>query len=194
MIARKCLHIALLPLPFLLLFATLTLFSSFFLYLLLIFLLLQIFFLFFFRDMPRSIEEGIISPADGKVMHAEDGRVSIFMSLLDMHVNLMPCDGKIVGMRHYPGRHAPAYGDVGKNERMEIDIESSAGRVRVIQIAGMVARRIVPYVEEGDVLKKGEKMGIIRFGSRVDVILPEKWRVVVKRGQKIKAGETIAVK
>ena len=142
--------------------------------------------------MPRSIGEGIVSPADGKVMHAGDGRVSIFMSLLDMHVNLMPCDGKIVGMRHYDGGHAPAYGDVAGNERMEIDIESSIGKIKVIQIAGMVARRIVPYVKEGDVLKKGEKMGIIRFGSRVDVLLPENCRIVISKKQRIKAGETIA--
>ena len=192
MIARRCIHIALLPLPFLIIFAILASIHSIFGYLSILFILLQIFFLFFFRDMPRHIEDGIISPADGRVMHAGDGRVAIFMSLLDMHVNLMPYDGRIVGMKHYSGKHAPAYGDVGENERMEIDVETDIGKVKILQIAGILARRIVPYIKEGDFLKKGEKIGIIRFGSRVEILLPEKCKLVVKKGQKIKAGRKIA--
>ncbi len=192
MIARKCVHVALSPLPFLAIFLVLASINSIFLYPLFLALLTQFFFLYFFRDMPRKIGDGIISPADGRIINAEDGRVAIFMSLLDMHVNFMPYDGKIVRMKHYDGGHAPAYGDAGKNERMEIDIESSVGKIKVIQIAGMVARRIVPYIKEGDVMKKGDKIGIIRFGSRVDVLLPENCKMVVKKGQKIKAGETLA--
>jgi len=193
MIAKGCLHIAILPMPFLIASLILIPLTSFFIYPLSLFLILQIFFLFFFRDMPRKVEDGIVSPADGKVIHAEKNRVAIFMSLFDMHVNLMPYDGRIAGMKHYPGRHAPAYGDVGKNERLEIEVETDMGKMKIIQIAGMVARRIVPYVREGEFIKKGEKIGIIRFGSRVDVILRDGCRVLVRKGEKIKAGERIAI-
>ena len=192
MIAKKCIHIALFPLPFLIL----SLFFIHFHHLAIIpfslLLLLQIFFLYFFRDVGRHIEDGIISPADGKVLYAGRHSVSIFMSIFDMHVNLMPYDGKIVSMKHIYGSHRPAYGDVEKNERMEIEIESDIGRIKLIQIAGVFARRIVPYIKEGDFVKKGEKIGIIRFGSRVEIILPESCHVVAGEGKKIKAGEKIA--
>ena len=192
MIAKKCIHIALFPLPFLILSLFLIHFHHLAIIPFSLLLLLQIFFLYFFRDVERHIEDGIISPADGKVLYAGRHSVSIFMSIFDMHVNLMPYDGKIVSMKHIQGSHKPAYGDVEKNERMEIEIESDIGRIKLIQIAGVFARRIVPYIKEGDFVKKGEKIGIIRFGSRVEIILPESCHVVAGEGKKIKAGEKIA--
>ena len=142
--------------------------------------------------MPRTVGEGVISPADGRVLYVEHNTLAIFMSLMDMHVNLMPYEGRIVKMKHYEGGHAPAYGNVGNNERLETEIESEIGKIKVVQIAGMIARRIVPYVREGDTLGKGDKIGIIRFGSRVELVLPRSCQIVVREGQKIKAGETIA--
>lgn len=192
MIAKKCIHIALFPLPFLILSLLFIHFHHLAIIPFSLLLLLQIFFLYFFRDVERHIEDGIISPADGKVLYAGRHSVSIFMSIFDMHVNLMPYDGKIVSMKHIYGSHRPAYGDVEKNERMEIEIESDIGRIKLIQIAGVFARRIVPYIKEGDFVKKGEKIGIIRFGSRVEIILPESCHVVAGEGKKIKAGEKIA--
>jgi len=192
MIAKKCIHIALFPLPFLILSLFLIHFHHLAIIPFFLLLLLQIFFLYFFRDVERHIEDGIISPADGKVLYAGRHSVSIFMSIFDMHVNLMPYDGKIVSMKHIQGIHKPAYGDVEKNERMEIEIDSNIGRIKLIQIAGVFARRVVPYIKEGDFVKKGEKIGIIRFGSRVEIILPESCHVVAGEGKKIKAGEKIA--
>ena len=192
MIAKKCIHIALFPLPFLILSLLFIHFHHLAIIPFFLLLLLQIFFLYFFRDVERHIEDGIISPADGKVLYAGRHSVSIFMSIFDMHVNLMPYDGKIVSMKHIYGSHRPAYGNVEKNERMEIEIESDIGRIKLIQIAGVFARRIVPYIKEGDFVKKGEKIGIIRFGSRVEIILPESCHVVAGEGKKIKAGEKIA--
>jgi len=187
MIAKNCIHILLIPFLLFLFF----LFYGF-IYLSIPFLLLFFFFLFFFRDVPRKIEEGIISPADGRVMEAGH-KISIFMSPFDMHVNLMPCTGKIISMRYHKGMHKPAYGNIEKNERMEIDIDSDIGKMKVVQIAGIFARRIVSYVKEGDVVKKGDKIGIVRFGSRVEVYLPDKVKITVKRGDKIKAGQTIGI-
>jgi len=192
MIAKKCLHIALLPLPFFLLF----LIFSFFYYVFIPFaffsFLFQLFFIFFFRDVKRNIGNGIISPADGKILYANGNKISIFMSLFDMHINLMPYDGKIKSMKYYKGMHKPAYGNVDKNERLEMEIESEIGEMKLVQIAGIFARRIVPYVREGDYVKKGYKIGIIRFGSRVELYLPKNCEIIVKREQKIKAGETVA--
>jgi len=192
MIAKKCIHIAFLPLPFLLLFIFLSFVYHIFIPFTVFFLFIQLFFLYFFRDIPRSIGSGIVSPADGKIIYAGGHKIAIFMSLFDMHVNLMPYDGKIVKICHYKGEHKPAYGDVSKNERMEMEIDSSIGRIKLFQIAGIFARRIVPYVKEGQFVKKGDKIGIIRFGSRVELYLPESCEIIVRNGQKIKAGQTVA--
>ncbi|HEC76755.1 MAG TPA: phosphatidylserine decarboxylase [Thermoplasmatales archaeon] len=192
MIAKKCISTALAPFPFLLTSIILSFFYQFFIFLTILILSIQIFFIYFFRDMSRNIEEGIISPADGRVFYAEKNKISIFMSLFDMHVNLMPYDGKVVSIRHYDGIHEPAYGNVSKNERQEIEIESDIGNIKIIQIAGIFARRILCYVREGDFLKKGEKIGVIKFGSRVEMHLPENCIFFVEKGEKIKAGETVA--
>lgn len=192
MIAKKCISTAFIPFPFFLAFLILSFFNQLFIFLTILIFLIQIFFIYFFRDVKREIGEGIISPADGRVFHAGKNRVSIFMSLFDMHVNLMPYDGRILSITHYEGVHKPAYKNVSRNERQEIEIESDIGRIKLVQIAGIFARRILSYVEKGDFLKKGDKIGIIKFGSRVELYLPENCKIVVEKGQKIKAGESIA--
>lgn len=192
MIAKECYHIVLIPFIFLVFFGILTFFESFFVIPLVISALLQVFFLFFFRDFPRYVYDGIVSPADGRVVLAEDNIVFIFMNLFDQHVNLMPYDGRIINIKHHLGHHAPAFGDTSSNERVVMEIECSFGNMRIEQVAGAVARRIVTYVREGDILRKGEKIGIIRFGSRVEVFLGKKCEITIAPGQKIRAGQTIA--
>lgn len=159
---------------------------------------------FFFRDPERMIGDDIVSPADGRILkisQVEDrdiGRcvsISIFMSLFDVHVNRIPVDGKILKVVREKGAHHPAYTDKSYgNEKNTLIIHTDIGKIKVIQIAGLIARRIVCYVKEGDNLKKGERIGIIRFGSRVDLLLPEnRVSVVVKEGEFVKAGaDTIA--
>jgi phosphatidylserine decarboxylase len=192
MIARGCYRIALSPLPFLIIFLILAIFNDNFIILAFIAAIIQSFFLYFFRDADRRIGDGIISPADGKVLYVKGNEIAIFMSIFDMHVNLAPYDGKIEKMIYKKGEHKPAYGDTSKNERMEIYMDTEIGEIVIAQIAGIFARRILPYVKEGQYIKKGEKIGIIKFGSRVELKLPKNCKIVVKKGRKIKAGETIA--
>ncbi|KAA0007235.1 MAG: phosphatidylserine decarboxylase [Thermoplasmata archaeon] len=192
MIARGCYGIALSPLPFLIIFLILAIFNDNFIILAFIAAIIQSFFLYFFRDADRRIGDGIISPADGKVLYVKGNEIAIFMSIFDMHVNLAPYDGKIEKMIYKKGEHKPAYGDTSKNERMEIYMDTEIGEIVIAQIAGIFARRILPYVKEGQYIKKGEKIGIIKFGSRVELKLPKNCKIVVKKGRKIKAGETIA--
>ncbi len=192
MIARGCYGIALSPLPFLIIFLILAIFNDNFIILAFIAAVIQSFFLYFFRDADRRIGDGIISPADGKVLYVKGNEIAIFMSIFDMHVNLAPYDGKIEKMIYKKGEHKPAYGDTSKNERMEIYMDTEIGEIVIAQIAGIFARRILPYVKEGQYIKKGEKIGIIKFGSRVELKLPKNCKIVVKKGRKIKAGETIA--
>jgi phosphatidylserine decarboxylase len=160
--------------------------------------MVSVFFVFFFRDPDRIIGEDFISPADGIIRDVQLDKtvcfISIFMNIHNVHVNRMPIDGKILDLVHFPGRHLRAYKkESDMNERMVIDIYSNKiGRMRVIQIAGLIARRIYPYINKGDSLKKGDKIGIIRFGSRVDVYIPSKVinKVTVKINSKVIAGVT----
>lgn len=159
-----------------------------------------VFFLIFFRDPERTIAEGIIAPADGKIRDIKQENnqylISIFMEVNNVHVNRMPLDGRIIKMTHFPGYHLRAWKKESEyNERVVITIETAIGHVTVLQIAGLIARRVYPYIKEGDVLKKGDRIGIIRLGSRVDVILPADTiqSIPVKIGDPIKAGQdTIA--
>ncbi len=194
MIAKGGYPTAFLPMPFLIIFAFFSVFFYHiaFLILLIISIILQSFFIYFFRDAKRKIGNGIISPADGRIIEANKNKISIFMSIFDMHVNLAPYNGKIIRMEYRKGLHKPAYGDVSKNERMEIYMETGIGKMKIAQIAGIFARRILSYVKEGQYVKKGEKIGIIKFGSRVEMQVPENYKIIVKKGEKIKAGETIA--
>jgi len=159
------------------------------------------FFITFFRDPIRNIGKGIVAPADGRIQHisqsidsniGECTIISIFMNLHNVHVNRMPLDGLIKDVVHIFGSHLPAFKkESERNERVIITIESDIGLVKLIQISGTLARRIVPYIKKGDRLKKGEKIGIIRFGSRVDIYLPSKKieYINVKLGDRIRAGE-----
>ncbi|MET1124061.1 MAG: phosphatidylserine decarboxylase [Archaeoglobaceae archaeon] len=148
---------------------------------------------FFFRDPEREIGEGIVSPADGKIIRLACRRIDIFMSPLDCHVNRSPVSGVVKSVSFFPGRKLPAFLIRGNECRNEITIESEFGEFRVTQVAGMFARRIVCYVKEGDKVEKGQRIGMIRFGSRVTLEVPEGVRFVVRRGQKVKAGQTVAV-
>jgi len=165
---------------------------------------------YFFRDPPRltPIREGIVvAPADGRVSRLTNAvpppelelgarpllRISIFMSVFDCHVNRSPVSGRIERMVYRAGKFLSADLDKASedNERNALVIAAGGVRIAVIQIAGLVARRIVPFVREGDAIAAGQRIGMIRFGSRVDVYLPEGARALVGEGQRAVAGETV---
>ncbi|WTZ28393.1 phosphatidylserine decarboxylase [Microbispora sp. NBC_01389] len=153
--------------------------------------------LWFFRDPERAPGEGrLISPADGVVQSIDpwpDGRtrVAIFMSPLNVHVNRAPADGTITSVEHVPGGFVPAFNkDSDKNERVVWHFETALGDIEMVQIAGAVARRIVPYLFAGAKVVQGERVGLIRFGSRVDLYLPEGIAPAVTVGTRTIAGVT----
>ena len=172
--------------------------------------LFLLFFLFFFRNPTRhdkSTSDELISPADGKVMEIREmskneflmeasTRISIFMSPLDVHVNRAPCDGMITNVQHRRGDFAMAFKkDIDKeNERNYILMEHGKENVLLVQIAGFLARRITSYVKEHDFVKKGDPIGIIAFGSRVDIYFPKDYDIMVLSGAKVKAGITALAK
>ena len=173
--------------------------------------LITFFILWFFRDPDRNtpiIEGKIISPADGKVCLIDSStppkelnygneemlRVCIFMNVFNVHVNRSPVKGKIKKIKYKEGSFFNASLDKAseKNERNSIIISTENGiEVIVVQIAGLIARRILSFVNDGDWLNLGERFGLIRFGSRVDVYLPKSYKSEVKLGDKTIAGETI---
>ena len=166
--------------------------------------------IYFFRDPDRvtPIEDGlIISPADGVIQMVGDAapppeldmgevpmrRVSIFMNVFDCHVNRIPIDGEIIKNSYRPGKFLNASLDKASedNERRSLVIRTEKGvKVVFVQIAGLVARRIVCWVDEGQSLRAGERYGMIRFGSRIDVYLPKGTRLTAIPGQRAVAGET----
>ncbi|RID92292.1 phosphatidylserine decarboxylase [Gemmobacter lutimaris] len=166
---------------------------------------------YFFRDPKRAVPQGeglMVSPADGMVSLIERAvpppelgmgdapmlRVSVFMSVFNCHVNRAPVAGRLVKMAYRPGKFLNASLDKASedNERNSLCLELADGRrIAVVQIAGLVARRIVPFVSEGQGLKTGERFGLIRFGSRVDTYLPEGVVPLVTLGQTCVAGETV---
>jgi phosphatidylserine decarboxylase len=150
--------------------------------------------LFFFRDPPRRIEEGVVSPADGEVDFVSGRKIEIFMSPLDCHVNRSPVDGIITKIVYQSGANFPAYKRRTNAERNEIYINNEDGEFKVTQIAGLFARRIVCYVKEGERVTRGQKIGMIRFGSRVILEVPVNFKFIKKMGERVKAGETIAVR
>lgn len=158
-----------------------------------------LFFLVFFRDPDREPSPGVASPADGKVVRIDQvqdpelgtvDRLSIFMSPLDVHVNRVPLDGTVVSVTHHAGGHIPAWDkDSERNERVATVLDTAIGRIKVIQIAGTLARRIVPYLEAGQSVMKGDRLGLIRLGSRCDLLVPPgsvAWRATL--GQQVHAG------
>ena len=161
----------------------------------------------FFRDPERTTptkDNIIIAPADGKIILIKDiyddkfingkaKQVSIFMSIFDVHVNRIPVSGKIAYLKYHQGEYLTAYDDKAseKNERMEIGIETKSGKVLFTQVAGFIARRIVCELKENQEVIIGNRFGMIKFGSRVDVIVPANWIVKVKKNDKVYAGESI---
>ena len=158
---------------------------------------LSLFFLVFFRDPERDISgKGIVSPADGVVSIVDeiDGnkRVAVFMNVHNVHVNRAPFQGKVLSIRHIDGGYLLAYRkDSDRNERVYTELETDIGRFTIVQIAGALVRRIVTYANEGDIVDKGQRIGMIRFGSRVDTIMPGSVKVIVREGDGVKAGETV---
>lgn len=168
---------------------------------------LVIFTLNFFRDPERTVPNKsniVVSPADGRILFVKDvldvkfinGKaklVSIFMSPLNVHVNRIPISGKVEYVKYIQGDYIAAFEDKAseRNERNEIGIISPAGKVFFTQIAGFVARRIVSDLKVGDSVNIGNRFGMIKFGSRVDIIVPEQWQVKVKKDDNVTAGETI---
>lgn len=148
----------------------------------------------FFRDPEREPAEGIVSPADGVVKEAirKGGRckVSIFMNVHNVHVNRAPEGGSVLSVTHIPGGFIPAFKkESERNERVVTRLRTPHGTMVITQIAGTVARRIVPYIAPGDRLDKGDRIGMIRFGSRVDVEfdMPPGMVLAVQEGQRVKA-------
>lgn len=153
--------------------------------------------LWFFRDPERTIGQGrVICPADGVVQSIDpwpDGRtrVAVFMSPLNVHVNRAPLAGTVTSVEHVPGGYVPAFNkDSDRNERVVWHFDTEIGDVEMVQIAGAVARRIVPYLEAGAKVEQGERVGLIRFGSRVDTYLPAGVEPAVEVGQRTTAGVT----
>ena len=153
--------------------------------------ILDILFIWFFRDPERTAqgpEDVIVSPADGKVVDIRDNTACIFMNIHNVHVNRAPASGKIVKMKHKDGGYLPAFfKDSHRNERNLICIESDYGLVRIVQIAGTVTRRIDTYFNVGDRVVRGERIGMIRFGSRVDITPPNGYTLIVNKGDRVKA-------
>jgi len=162
---------------------------------------------YFFRDPERAGDRGaslVVAPADGRLIMLtqveESGfvqgqaiRMSIFMNVFNVHVNRYPVDGVVRYVHYNKGRFINAAAEKSslENEQMSVGIESGEHRVLVRQIAGLIARRIVTYSKVGDVVRQGDRMGIIRFGSRVDVFVPSDARVLAKVGDLTTAGTTV---
>ena len=177
----------------------------------LILIVITTFILMFFRDPERIVPSGdglVLSPADGRIIVAEpvtDGRfsdaevqkISIFMNVFNVHVNRIPVSGTVRQVTHKPGSFLAADHEQAhlKNEYCAITVVHEDNQeIIFVQIAGLLARRIVCWLEPGDVVKQGRRFGLIRFGSRVDIYLPKAYQLDVKPGQKVRAGETIVAR
>ncbi len=156
-------------------------------------LLGSLFMIFFHRDPERLPKgEGMVSPADGKIILASPERLVIFMGPCDVHVNRAPLDGVVTRVEYIEGGHAPAFLNASKKNRQNrIDLQTIEGNIEILQITGTLVREIICYVKSGDSLKRGERLGMVRFGSRVEVTLPKAYELSVKKGDKVRAGETI---
>ncbi|MBU1570301.1 MAG: phosphatidylserine decarboxylase family protein [Proteobacteria bacterium] len=171
-------------------------------------LAVTVFICYFFRDPDRVVpmEEGaVVSPADGRVIIAGpvdenpffEGmsiKISIFMSVFNVHVNRIPHEGRVLKISYSPGKFFSANLDKAskENEHNAVLIETDTGKkICMVQIAGLIARRIICRLKEGDVVSRGDRFGIICFGSRLDVYLPSDAKTCVQLGSRVKAGETI---
>jgi len=165
---------------------------------------LIIFLLFFFRDpkreVPASCEDALLSPVDGRVLtvdqenedqfiHGNASHIAIFLSLKDVHINRAPISGRVVFKKVQNGGFAPANNleHSGHNHGVLTGLETQYGKVLCIQRVGVIARRIVNRVKVGDILRAGDKIGLMRFGSRMDLYFPTSWKIEAKKGDKVKA-------
>jgi phosphatidylserine decarboxylase len=170
------------------------------------FVVVALFFLFFFRDPDRSSNAGadaVLSPADGRVLvagPAQSGappgtwqQISIFLSPMDVHVNRIPVSGRVAKVEYMPGQFLPAYRpDAGAvNERSEIWVDHNGQSIVARQIVGILARRVVCRVQTGAVVRAGDRYGIMKFGSRMDVFIPVTAEVRVTVGDSVRGGESI---
>jgi phosphatidylserine decarboxylase len=171
------------------------------------FLVLAAFFVFFFRDPDRTSPSDpnlVVSPADGRVMlagvepgpGAPDGQwrqISIFLSPMDVHVNRTPVEGTVTHVEYHPGKFLPAYKvEAGQlNEWTEVWFERQGRAVVCRQIVGILARRIVCRLRTGDTVTRGQRFGVMKFGSRIDLFVPTDARILVKAGDRVVAGETV---
>ena len=163
--------------------------------------IILLFCLNFFRDPERLVPMGInhiVSPADGKIIsiRTQDDDyqvVSIFLNIFDVHVNRMPITGTIMDIEYNKGKFLMAFehNACDENERNIITINSLIGTIRLVQIAGLIARRIICYANKGKEIEIGDRIGFMRFGSRIDLILPTKINLEVKMGQKVMGNTTI---
>jgi len=164
------------------------------------------FFAYFFRDPERQVPAGkglVVAPADGKVMMEglADARwsppgvwlqITIFLSPVDVHINRTPVAGRVTRIEYRPGKFLPAYKeDAGGNELNEIWLDHDGRKIVVRQVVGVLARRIVCRIVEGQQLERGERIGLMKFGSRMDVFLPPDAEILVRVGQQVVAGETV---
>jgi len=171
-------------------------------------ILITVFIGWFFRNpdrFPPALAGAVISPADGKIVYAGDNppgryfgepgkRVSVFMSLFDVHVNRAPVSGRVVSVQYHPGRFLAANVEKASlaNEQNGVLLETPDGhRVAYVQIAGFIARRVVCDVAPGDTVRAGQRVGIICFGSRVDILLPASASLNVRVGDRVRAGESV---
>jgi phosphatidylserine decarboxylase len=165
-----------------------------------------LFFIYFFRDperIPPKDSNLVVSPADGKIIMIRQGddtfcpqsytEISIFMSPFDVHVNRAPFDGVVNKTVYTPGKFFSAFKERAyrENENIKINLSTPHGDIILRQVAGVIARRAVSWIKEGDSLKKGERFGMIKFSSRVDICLPSSFKVLIKEGEKVKAGQTV---
>lgn len=170
--------------------------------------ILTIFIFNFFRDPGRTVPAGaklIVSPADGTIVGVSEVRedrfikdravkISIFLNIFNVHVNRIPCSGRIRGMYYQPGTFLAASKELAstENEQNAVFLETTEGAKLVfVQVAGLVARRIVCWIKEGEVVERGARFGMIRFGSRTDLFLPIGTEIKVTPGDKVKGAETI---
>ena len=155
-----------------------------------------VFLLVFFRDPERAPGPGIVSAADGRVTEvAEEGdrvRVAVFMNVTDVHVNRFPLDGTVLAIDRSGEGYRPAFGvDARHNVQLAYRLETEVGEVEVVELTGLLARRLVPLVAVGDHRAKGDRLGMIVLGSRVDVLLPkDPCHVTVRKGDRVVAGAT----
>lgn len=171
--------------------------------------IISLFIVYFFRDPERKTDvddRAVLTPADGKVLNIQyikdsDNplgepavKIGIFMSVFNVHVNRIPLSGRISKITYHPGKFFSANLDKAstENERNGITLETSDGRkIIVVQIAGLIARRIVCWIKEGDDVLKGQRFGLIRFGSKLEIYLPDDIRININPRHKVKAGKTV---